>query len=135
MHDILECEGGLKCSGQPEYLIESGKKEFCLNGFFIYDYYDYRIVIPPGFICDLASIPQYIFWWQLGLWDIAAIVHDFAYYQGGLYFYNGKEVVFWEIDKNKADTIFHRMLIELGVKKRTAWLMYQAVHNFGTWKH
>lgn len=80
------------------------------------------------FYTDYASIPDsvsFIFARILpkhGCQDFAAIVHDWIYYSGCK-------------SKPVADRIFYELMLNLGVSKVKAWIMYKAVVWFGgsTW--
>lgn len=79
-----------------------------------------QIVVPEGFITDLASIPR-VFWNILppnGQYAKAAVLHDYLY-QNAI--------------KNKAyaDGIFLEAMEVLGVAKWKRVLMYRAVRLFG----
>lgn len=43
------------------------------------------IIVPRGFVTDLASIPRPLWWWLPpdGPWAKAAVIHDFLYYTQG----------------------------------------------------
>lgn len=80
----------------------------------------YEIIVPDGFITDFASIPR-IFWSILppnGRYTKAAVIHDYLY-QNAIH------------SKEYADKVFHEAMLVLGVNRRTAWIMYQAVKLFG----
>lgn len=46
---------------------------------------DELIVVPPGFVTDLASVPRFVwsFYPPDGPWAKAAIIHDFLYFSRG----------------------------------------------------
>ena len=78
--------------------------------------------IPAGFRTDGASIPRYL-WSVVGqpmraAFARAAIVHDFYYRTQ-------------TIQRSTADAIFRDMLLEDGVSKARAQVMYRAVQWFG----
>ena len=79
-----------------------------------------KITIPKGFKTDFASVPRFL--WNLippfGRYGIPAIVHDYLYYS-------------CELPKKEADEIFYRLMLERGVPKLKAYLMYIAVRLFG----
>jgi hypothetical protein len=80
-----------------------------------------RIDVPKGFITDFASIPRVL--WTLvgepsGPWGPAAVVHDFIYQTGFL-------------PRVEADQVFRDAMIELGVRRTKAWLMWAAVRTAG----
>lgn len=93
--------------------------------------------VPKGFETDLASVPNWIFWWQWGKWNLAAIVHDYLYCHGYL-FKIAATTDPWESDssiqkfsKQEADLLFYEMCQALGVDRVTSILMYLAVKIFG----
>lgn len=80
------------------------------------------IIVPPGFVTDLASVPRFLR--DRKAFDVngasrrPAVLHDYLYATGML----GKE---------EADNIFRQALRAEGVGAVTAWAFYQAVHWFG----
>jgi len=80
------------------------------------------------FYTDYASIPDtvsFIFARLLpkhGSQDFAAMLHDYMYWSGC-------------VSKKMSDRIFYDLMLNLGVLKPKAWLMYKAVDWFGssTW--
>ena len=87
-------------------------------------------VVSRGFQSDLASIPR-IAWTVFpptDIYDPAAVLHDAAYgnaiqLEDSTRVYIGKEI---------ADNLFREALTAVGVGPIRTWLMYQAVHQFGT---
>lgn len=81
------------------------------------------IEIPTGFICDLASIPRFL-WSMLSPryagFVYPAILHD--------YIYRTPEVKY---SRKEADNLFYEALREEGVSWYTANKMWVAVRNFG----
>lgn len=85
---------------------------------------NFQYTIPTGFMTDLASIPRF-------LWPIIspaysklirpAIIHDWNYSSTKQHFFNRKQ----------CDLIFYQMLIQEGLNKPTALLIYKAVRIFG----
>lgn len=100
---------------------EGGRAEFVLEKAFMYYVNDIPHYVPEGFIFDGASIPR-------GLWNLfepnhprhmaAACIHDFLY-SSELY------------NRKICDKLFYLFLIERGVNKCKAWIMYKAVDLFG----
>jgi hypothetical protein len=85
---------------------------------------EHRICVPVGFVTDFASIPR-ILWSILppnGRYTKAAVIHDWMYQNA----YNSKEY---------ADLIFYEAMLVLGVNKRIAYIMYNAVKIFGKGKY
>lgn len=119
--------------GKPLYLAQSGKKTFRLieDWKFKHDRFSPILVVPEGYTSDLASIPSWIFWWQWGKWNIAAIAHDYIYENGNIiceWKYN-KDCIYFT--KENADLLFYEICCFLGVPPITAKLMYWAVRLFG----
>ena len=82
----------------------------------------YTITVPSGFLYDGASIPPP--GWILGYTPhhpdmmLPALVHDYLYTTR-------------EVDRLTADSIFYELLIQNGVKKPIAEVMFQAVRACG----
>jgi hypothetical protein len=119
--------------GEPLYLASEKGKSFRLiqEWKFKHDRYSSVLVVPQGYRSDLATIPPWIFWWQWGKWNIAAIAHDFIYENGYILAEqeDGLKPIF--IDKKEADLIFYEICLFLGVPPITAKLMHWAVKYFG----
>jgi len=86
------------------------------------------VVVPSHFRTDGASIPRPV-WSLIGApWNVrygrAAIVHDYLYRQGGRL----KEQ---SLTRKQADSLFFDTLIEDGVPKWRAWVMWSAVRAGG----
>ena len=78
------------------------------------------IIVPPGFVTDLASIPQ-IFHSVVpvnGMHRAAAIVHDWLY-------------VTQPCTRAEADRVFLDAMADLGVRLTQRWVMYAAVRAGG----
>lgn len=76
----------------------------------------YEIVVPVGFVSDLASIPRLLWWWQ-GPQEgtmAPAIIHDYLY---------------WEQScaKDEADAVLYLTLREIGMGPISANLVYMGV--------
>lgn len=89
----------------------------------------FTITVPKGFKTNLASSPRPL-WFAIspsGKHNAAAVVHDWLYSE-----YNDTG-----INRTLADKIFYRIMLECGVNKIKAKLMYYAVRNFGSvcWQH
>lgn len=105
----------------------------------------YRIVIPPKFIYDGASVPR-IAWTLIGLRPVglisaSACIHDYSYANGGnfksAYEILDQETSIWQTchgiwTKEQSDKLFAIMLREAGVGKLKRRLAYQAVRIFGS---
>lgn len=81
----------------------------------------YTFIVPDGFETDFASVPR-IFWTLLppttGYHAIAAILHDWLYYAN-------------ITTRKEADRLFYKAMLELGVPKCKAYVIYKAVDLFG----
>ena len=87
------------------------------------------ISVPELFVTDFASTPRVVWSFGMpksGIYDSAAVVHDYLYVMGGRL--PGREQ---PITKAEADLIFKEAMGVLGVGKAKRWLMYQAVRAFG----
>jgi hypothetical protein len=78
------------------------------------------VVVPFGFVSDLASVPQ-LFWDLLrpdGEYAYAAIIHDYLY---------------WEqtCPRETADTIFKFVMVDFGIGRPTIEAIYRAVRCCG----
>lgn len=123
--------------GKPLYLASEKGKTFRLieDWRFKHDRFAPILVVPGGYKSDLASIPSWIFWWQWGSWNIAAIAHDYIYEHGYLlHDLEGYFAGFIYFSKQEADLLFYEICCFLGVPPITAKLMYWAVRLFGRGK-
>jgi hypothetical protein len=97
-------------------------------------YYDggQKIEIKAGFVHDLASVPRIlnIFFRKHGNHSKAAIVHDYLYENQGLV------SQFKRYTRAQSDEIFYQAMLECGVNKFKAWLMWAGVRSGGyfAWK-
>ncbi len=87
------------------------------------------IKVPYGFVTDFASTPQIV--WTIGMpksgiYDKAAVIHDYLYTMGG--HVAGVPFVYTKAD---ADAIFKEALGVVGVNGIKRWAMYTAVRLFG----
>ena len=81
------------------------------------------IVVPIGYVTDLASVPRIA--WRIVPRDYAparspAVVHDYIYTN-----------LTHRFTKTEADRIFYDALLEQGAPKLLAWLMWCAVRIGG----
>jgi len=104
----------------------------------------YRLTVPAGTLTDLASVPQFLWWW-IAPRDLreASILHDDGYTHGGDFGdrwqrWDGRQWVVVESvwTRRELDRLFGRVMRERGVpmlKRRAAFL---AVRLFGwrAWK-
>lgn len=76
------------------------------------------VTVPAGFICDLNSIPQFL-WWESTPTDYpeAGAVHDWLYAQ--------------QVDRAAADAVYREMLLALGMGTVRANARYYALRMFG----
>jgi Protein of unknown function (DUF1353) len=91
----------------------------------VFDIMDIEIVVPKGFVTDLASVPR-ILWAYLppfGNYTAAAIVHDFLYTM--------QHVHGGPIKRSFADRVFLHGMAHLGVRETQRLVMYRAVRAFG----
>lgn len=100
--------------------LDAGKFQVRLLENFIYLSSRGIITVQKGFVCDLASIPQMCqnIICKVGPLDYAAVIHDWLY---------SKKLY----DRKTCDVIFYEALLDCGVSKVQALLMYQAVRLFG----
>jgi Protein of unknown function (DUF1353) len=78
------------------------------------------VVVPTGFVTDLATIPVY-FWWAIrpaGRHGDAAIIHDWLYTEQ-------------KVTREVADHTFEVVMGELGVPLLTRKIIWAAVRVFG----
>jgi len=109
-----------------------GDKIFELIEDFILEYKGYALTCPKGMHTDGASIPR--FFWRIigsplmGKYRRACIPHD-AGYKGVLVVRNadGTQLT---VGRLWIDTMFHRLMLEHGVRRWRAQLMYRAVRYF-----
>ena len=78
----------------------------------------HRIVVPAGFVTDLASIPRSLWWWQAPHQRTMApaILHDFLY---------------WDqtCSKDEADAVMYVAMREAGISRRQARLVYGGIRT------
>ncbi len=114
----------------PEDLVlrwDNAKNTFVVHWEFAVVWGKYIFVVPHDFATDLASIPR----WATGLVPKlghhlqAAVAHDYAY-----------ENDIEGMTKAEADRMFYEGMLESGVRRTRAWLMYAAVKlgGKGRWK-
>lgn len=87
------------------------------------------VVVPKGFVFDLASVPR-VLWPVIGPAELsleAACVHDWLYATSGE---DGR------FSRKQADDLFRRMMSLYGVTGWKSWAAYRAVRLFGglVWK-
>lgn len=85
------------------------------------------IDVPPGFVCDLASIPRAL-WWLIAPMELsqcAPVLHDLLYKQGGRL--DGRHAY----TRAAADQLFREVMTEEGVPGWRRKAAYRAVRLFG----
>jgi len=87
--------------------------------------------VPVGFNSDLASIPRFL--WPIlpptGVYDKAAILHDYLYRRGVVYKLNQGP---YRPKREEADKIFYSAMKSLDVPWWKRKLMYHSVRAFGS---
>ena len=83
------------------------------------------LVVPAGFICDLNSIPRFL-WWASTPTDYpeAGTVHDYLYDQ--------------QVGQKLADDVYREVLLQSGMsiaRARMRWLALRAVGRFAYASH
>lgn len=116
--------------GKPLYLTSEKGKTFRLieDWKFKHDNLTPILVVPEGYTSDLASIPSWIFWWQWGKWNVAAIAHDYIYEHGYILleeYENGFRISsdILKRTKKEADFLFYEICCFLGVPPITGDLL------------
>lgn len=76
------------------------------------------ITVPHGFVCDLNSMPRFL-WWESTPTDYpeAGVTHDWLYDQ--------------QSPKDEADSVYLELLLLLGMGSVRAHLRYYALRLFG----
>ena len=92
--------------------------------------YGITIQVPKGFISDFASIPAplRLFIPKLGLYNKAAVLHDWVYQN---HVYPVAEGYVCEYTRADADLLFLDAMTDLKVKKWKRYAMYKFVRLFG----
>lgn len=99
------------------------KRKWALEYDFIYESdLAGRLIVPAGFVCDLNSIPRFL-WWASTPTDFpeAGVVHDWAY-RGNL-------------PRNVADRVYAELLTLLGMGDARVASRYMALRAFGRWAY
>jgi hypothetical protein len=79
---------------------------------------EHEIVVPVGFITDLASIPSWLWWWEsphegtMG----PAIVHDYLYWQQ-------------QCTKDEADAVMYLAMNDVGIRSSKREVIYLGVRS------
>ena len=100
------------------------------------------IVVPAGFVTDLASIPRLVtsVFPPDGPWAEAAVVHDALYYcRGGANLWHGRRVISREkpYSREECDAVLREAMTDLNVPALKRQIIWSAVrvggaHAFGT---
>ena len=87
--------------------------------------YKINIQVPKGFVSDFASIPAplRLFIPKLGLYNKAAVLHDYAYQK--------HLIDKWILTRKQSDQLFLDAMTDLKVKKWKRNIMYRFVRTFG----
>lgn len=95
-----------------------------------------EVIVPKGFLTDLASVPQ-LFWNILPpqgdsavQYGPAAVVHDYLYRFGHVF--NYKTNTYQQIDRVQADNILFQAMTELKVMSVVKYLIYYGVRIGGS---
>jgi len=77
-----------------------------------------KIVVPTGFVTDLASIPRIFWWWQSPheVTMAPAIIHDFLYWQQ-------------PCSKEEADAVMYLALLQVGMSKTEAFAVDKGIRT------
>lgn len=89
------------------------------------------LVVPRGFVSDLASIPRW-FWWLVASFELsigAALVHDWIYRHGGLC--RGPTGLLTIYTRLNADQFLYDIAAQDGVWWWRRWIALKAVRWFG----
>jgi hypothetical protein len=95
---------------------------------------DWRVVVDPGVIVDLASVPR-VLWWLFppdGLYRAAVFAHDIIYgLKGKVPSTVPDGTVIREVSRVQADHTMLVYMINAGVPKKDRDLMHDGVSYFG----
>ncbi len=119
-------------------IVETMGNKFKLFHSFTYHWkrYNIDIRVPKGFVTDFASIPRplRIFIPKLGLWNKAAVLHDWVYQVGEFYAWQliaGNWFYVPTISREDADLLFLDAMTDLKVKRWKRNIMYYFVRTWG----
>jgi hypothetical protein len=121
---------------EPRYFFSLWHNKWVLCDEIAYRFHEHVIVVPPGYVTDLASIPFYIrpFIQSTGRTNEAATVHDWLYEFKGVITSSGKKLTRMECDE-----IFLRIMLRDGVSPLKAYAMFIGVvlwpFNYPPFKH
>jgi len=96
----------------------------------------WTLVVPRGFLTDLASIPR-VLWWLIAPSELsiaAPIVHDWLYEAGGRIRASHVGYPAWGVEqrfaRSDADAFLYDLAAQAGVWWWRRWLAYKAVRWF-----
>jgi len=98
----------------------------------------WTLVVPAGFLTDLASIPRFV-WWLIAPFELsiaAPIVHDYLYTFGGKIRATTDGNItapggYMTFTRSQADAFLYDLAAADGVWWWRRWLAYKAVRWFG----
>lgn len=98
---------------------------------FFYSGHGVNVAIPKGFVCDLASIPRFL-WRLMAPFELsftAPLVHDWLYKTGG-------KTVYAKLSREQSDLLFRYIMTDKKVPKWRRYLAFKAVRAIGwlAWK-
>ena len=111
-----------------------GKYRLIEDWKFWHDEFPYPLVVKKGYVCDLASIPKWAWWWKRGLWDIAAIAHDHVCDFNLLYIERPDYLIPQPLTREQGDWLFYEICLAVGVPTTTALAMYIAVRTYSIYQ-
>lgn len=76
-----------------------------------------KVIVPVGFQCDFASIPQFALSILGDIGQEAGVIHDYLYREGAIP----------EVTRTEADYIFFQICGEMGIEYWKRLAMYKAV--------
>lgn len=81
------------------------------------------IIVPKDFVCDLNSLPRFL-WWLSPKTDYpeAGAVHDYLYATG-------------DVSRAMADAVYREALLQLGAGRVRSAIRYWALRVFGCWAY
>lgn len=82
---------------------------------------EHSVIVPEGFVCDLASIPRLLWWWAApdGDYRAAVAVHDYHY---------GPQR---RVSRAVADRDMRRIMLHVKSRRTRAWAMWVGLRLFG----
>lgn len=132
-------------------LTQVSDRDFALVEDYVYHWIHeqtlYKIVVPAGFITDIASVPRWAWGFILptGLHTAAAVLHDFLYRTNKParllqhhYYYRfldeqWKNISHYPWSRKNCDRLFCRVMREAGTGKIRRRVMFLSVRLAGWW--